>query len=79
MKKKSLFSFLLTCLIIVSCTFYGCSDFSDSGSILKIYEAADVLSQKSAYSLVPVVQEHELTGFAENLVVVPSEYNDINE
>lgn len=78
MKNRRVFSLLLACIIFAMSSFLGCSEFNDSGSILKIYEAAS-LSQKSAYSLVASVKKHELTGFADELVVVPAEHNDINE
>ena len=78
MKNKKVLSLLSACIITAMSFLSGCAEFYDNSSILKIYEA-DALSQKSAYSLVVSTKDHELTGFADKLVVVPEEYNDTNE
>lgn len=78
MKYKKILS-LLTAGIITVCSISGCAGLSSNDSnVLKIYEV-DSLSQKSEYSLVPSIKEHDLTGFAHELAVVPEDYNDTIE
>lgn len=80
--KKNKFVSLLLASVILSATLSGCSSINsfNNAEILKVYTSADsVVMQNDTYSLLPAAKEHELEGFAQNLVVVPEDYNDSSE